>query len=121
MRLLWAVLLSAVSLFADVSGKWTGSFVIDRGGESKDTGCYFDLKQDGNKITGVGGPSAEYNFPIQKGSIEGDKINLELLSENDEVIVVTLVIDGEEHMTGDAHAEHEGETRTAKIDIKRQK
>lgn len=121
MKLLWAIALSAVSLFADVSGKWTGSFVIDRGGESKDTGCYFELKQEGTQLTGVGGPSAEHNFPIQKGSIEGDKIALELLSENDEVIYVDLVLEGEEHMTGGAHAEHDGETHTAKIDIKRQK
>ena len=73
MKIFWAVALSAVSLFADVTGKWSGSFESTRDGETKQETAVLNLTQSGNKITGTAGPDEEKQMTIRAGSIEGDQ------------------------------------------------
>src|SRR5207244_731255 len=105
-KLLCVLALTAISLFADVTGKWSGSFNMTRDGETKDDTAFLDLKQTGDKITGTAGPNAEKQMPIRAGSIEGNTIKFEVEPEGDDpVIYISLVVDGD-HMTGDAKAEN---------------
>jgi len=79
-----------------------------------------NLKQTGNKITGPAGPNEDKQRTIRAGSIDGNKVTLEVEQEGDDpVIYMTLVVDGD-HMTGSAKAEKEEHKMSAKIDIKRQ-
>ena len=122
MKILWAVALTAVSLFADVTGKWSGSFDVTVDGETKADTALLNLKQTGNKITGTAGPNEEKQMRIRAGSIDGDTITLEVEGDEDDhpVVFLTLVVDGD-HMTGTAKADNEEHKFTAKVDLKRQK
>jgi hypothetical protein len=121
MKIIWVLALSAVSLFADVTGKWSGSFEITIDGETKPDTAVLNLKQAGTKITGTAGPNEEKQMTIREGSIDGDKIKLEVEAEDDDhpVIYLTLTVDGD-HMTGTAKAEKEERKMSAKLDLKRQ-
>jgi hypothetical protein len=121
MKQLLAVLIfsTLTALGADVSGKWTGSFVITLDGEQKDDVALLDLKQVDGKITGTAGPNAEKQFPIKAGTIEGNKIRLEV-DAHEAPITMELILDGD-RITGDAKSEHEGKKMTAKLDLKREK
>ncbi|HEY3835279.1 MAG TPA: hypothetical protein VGL72_01850 [Bryobacteraceae bacterium] len=66
-----ALLAFAMSaLAADFTGNWSGEGVAN--GESHP--LYFVLKQDGNNLTGTGGPNASEQHPFQNGKVDGDKI-----------------------------------------------
>jgi hypothetical protein len=76
-RVMWILLLMLVTTSvwaADVSGKWTGSMVLNSG-EADPANAH--LKQNGNLVTGTMGPSDEKQFPLTKGSIEGGQVTIE--------------------------------------------
>ena len=120
-KLALALILSAGAIFAaDVTGKWNGSFIVTIDGESRDDTAYLDLKQAGSKVTGTAGPRAEKQFPIVAGTIDGDKIKISVEEKPGNIIQIELTVDGEK-MTGSGKAEHDGQTMTAKLDLKREK
>jgi len=67
---------ATAALAADVTGNWTGEGVTN--GESHS--LYFVLKQDGNTLTGSGGPNASEQHPFQGGKVDGDKIIFDVLT-----------------------------------------
>jgi len=70
------VLGTAVSLAADVTGKWKGT--MDAGGNPRD--IIFDLKTDGGAVSGtVGG--LEKPAPVQDGKLSGDTLTFWFVSE----------------------------------------
>ena len=74
---LWIVLLMFVATSvwaADVTGKWTGSMVLNTGGSDP---ANAQLKQNGNVVTGTMGPSDEKQFPLTSGRIDGDQVTIE--------------------------------------------
>ena len=92
-RTVCCLLLSVVSLLADVSGKWSGSFdVTGPDGETKADTAFLNLKQEGNKITGTAGPNEEHQFDIKTGKIDGDKIALEVELEDGNVLTFDLAL-----------------------------
>jgi hypothetical protein len=121
MKILWVIALSAVSLFADVTGKWSGSFDVTVNGETKADTAVLNLKQAGTKITGTAGPNEEKQMRIRSGSIDGNTLTLEVGPDDNDhpVIYLTLVVDGD-HMTGNAKAGTEEHKMTAKLDLKRE-
>jgi len=125
MRILFCSLLLAAFAFTavadtNVTGTWSGNFTTPAaGGDTGEHTAYFVLKQDGSAITGTVGPTEDQQFPIEKGKIEGDKITLEVNHEGD-TIKLDLVL-AADHITGDANLSIQGETRKAKIDVKRVK
>ena len=119
-KLICCFVLSAVALLADVTGKWSGSFTHDEGGESKTETAYASLTQKGNEITGTAGPSAEQQFPIKKGSIAGNKLTLEVQADEG-VFNVVLTVTGD-HMMGEVTGQDgQGNKLIAKLDLKREK
>jgi hypothetical protein len=121
MKILWVLALSAASLFADVTGKWSGSFEVTVDGETKPDTAVLNLKQAGNKITGTAGPNEEKQMTIRAGAIDGNTITLEVEPDESDhpVIHLTLVVDGD-HMTGSAKADSDEHKMTAKVDLKRE-
>ncbi len=118
-KLLLCFVLSAVALMADVTGKWSGSFVAEVDGETKDGTAFANFKQDGGTITGTAGPSAEEQYPIKKGTLEGGTLTLDVQSP-DQLIHIVLTVDGD-HMQGKAETEDAaGKKLVAKVDMKRQ-
>jgi hypothetical protein len=111
-------LVSVVTASEDLTGKWSGSFIITSSdGETKDELAYMVLKQNGTELTGTAGPNAETQWPIQKGKVEGNKVTFEVQS-NEPVIKFDLkLVDG--HLKGEAKAEHEGKSMKAAVDVQR--
>jgi hypothetical protein len=113
-------LVLATALFAaadSVTGKWTGSFAITLDGETRDEKAYLDLKQNGTELTGTGGPSADEQWPIKNGKVEGDKLTFDVQSNGPLIKFNLTLADG--HLKGEAKAEHEGRSMKAAVDLQR--
>ena len=84
------------------------------------------------KTSGGAMYSSDYHFPgmvylvpvcssIAKGKIEGGKITLETAEGEGPAIKFELVLEGDDHIKGDATGSHDGQTMKAKLDVTRVK
>ncbi|MEO8075799.1 MAG: hypothetical protein ABI818_05675 [Acidobacteriota bacterium] len=82
---------------ADVKGKWDGTLTSPRedGGTKEDTALLI-LDQKDKTVTGTVGGSAEHQFPISSGTIEGNKLILTAKDENGREFHLELTIDNDE-------------------------
>jgi hypothetical protein len=72
-------LLALVASAADVTGAWNGTFKVTMpNGQTANDSVRLVLKQDGTRVTGTAGPNASQQAPITKGTIEGNRILLEM-------------------------------------------
>jgi hypothetical protein len=119
-RALLLLVLSAVALFADVSGKWSGAAESPNPGGERHT-LFFNLKVDGNKLTGTGGPTEENQTPMQNGSVMGDKLTFQVPAGKG-VLYFDLKTAGDE-ITGEVRMKREDgeEQPTLKVALKRSK
>jgi hypothetical protein len=103
----------------NVTGNWTGTFTaVGPNGETKDSTALLVLKQDGKTITGSAGPNEDERYDIVKGSIEGNKISLDL-QENDHTVHFDLTL-ADDRISGEASATTpDGHQLHAKLDVKR--
>jgi hypothetical protein len=115
------LLLAPVLLAADdLTGKWSGSFVITfPDGKSKDSMAFMELKQNGAELTGTAGEGPDKQWAIQKGKVDGNKITFEVQTDEPLVKFELTLVDG--HLKGEAKAEHEGRSMKAAVDLQRQK
>jgi len=117
MRLLLASLLLTLSISAaNLSGKWTGTF-IDNAETSKHDGMLLILKQDGNTLTGTVGPDATEQLPISNGKIDGNNVIFDLKAEEVMVHFTLQLVDN--HLKGQGSAEVAGEKHSGNIDLTR--
>jgi hypothetical protein len=116
-RILCCFLLSAIAMFADITGKWTGTFdATGPDGQTKPGTALMLLKQSGDAITGTVGPSEDHQMSIKVGKINGDKIAFEVEIDDGAVIKFDLrLTDG--HIKGDAQGMRGDEKMTAKVDV----
>ena len=117
-KVLGVAVLFAMSLMgADVSGKWSGSFMPNGEENSNSHPLYMMLNQDGDKLTGSGGPNESEQHPMQNGKVDGDHLTFEVPAGGG-VFSFDLRIVGDE-ITGDLHYKGEKGDRTAKVSLKR--
>jgi hypothetical protein len=115
-----ALMLVLVASAADVTGTWTGTFVVTTpDGKTQDDSVHMVLKQEGGKITGTAGPAADEQMPIQKGTIEGTKIAIEVAVPNGS-FKFDLTLDAD-HLKGDVTATNGTDVMKAKMDATRAK
>jgi hypothetical protein len=120
-RSVLCLLFSVASLFADVTGKWSGSFdITGPDGQTKADTAFLNLRQEGAKITGTAGPSENKQFDIKTGKIDGEKIALEVVLEDGGVLTFDLALDND-HIKGDVKGQMGDEKMTAKMDVTRVK
>ena len=115
-----AFFLSAMLLTAgDVTGHWSGNFEMKSSdGETRTPPVYLILKQEGNKVTGTGGRDIEDRHEITKGTIEGNKVVLDV-EAGDRDIHLEFTVDGDQ-LNGEAtRARGDGDKQTAKLSAKR--
>jgi len=114
------LLLVTVPLGAvDISGKWTGAFEGQNNeGEKKTEPVLMIFKQEGDKLTGSGGPNEGEQHAFQNGKIEGDKLSFEILLENGGTIFFNLTVTGDE-IKGDMKRTRGDREQTAKLSLKR--
>lgn len=117
MKHILLIAFAAGGLFAaDATGTWKGTLTPASGQGGP---AHLVLKQDGDKLTGTGGPGANEQHAIQNGKAEGGKLTFDLPSPN-VVMKFTLVQEGDQ-IKGDITRERDGQTQTAKLDVKREK
>jgi len=104
----------------DLTGKWSGSFIITSSdGDKKDSTAFMDLKQKGAELTGTAGENPNTQWSIQKGKVEGNKVTFEVQTDGPLIKLELELVDG--HLKGEAKAEHEGRSMKAAVDLQRQK
>lgn len=120
-RLFGAALLFSALLFgADVTGTWSGPMEMKRGGETRQDSAHLVLTQTGKEIKGTVGPTAEKQWAITKGTVDGDDILIEV-DDSGRKMTLQLKMDGEK-MTGDLKGEGgDGEPFTGKMALSRLK
>lgn len=118
-KLLLFVLAAAACLWAaDATGTWTGSLIVaGPDGTEQSRPAHLILKQDGARLTGSAGPDASEQHPISNGKAEDGALTFEV-SRDDSVMRFALKLDGD-RITGVVTREREGQTQTAKLDVKR--
>jgi hypothetical protein len=100
---------------ADATGKWSGSLKPD--GDEESHSAYLVIQQDGQKLTGSGGPNESEQHPMQNGKIAQDRLTFEV-SAGKGTLFFDLKLVGDE-MTGSVQLKGESEARTAKVSLKR--
>src|SRR5262249_44094673 len=103
---------------ADVSGKWSGSFKPDN--EEGTLPLFLILKQDGASLTGSGGPAETEQHPLQNGKVAGDRVVFEVPAGKG-TFYFDLKFTGDEITGGLQMKRDDGESRTAKVTMKRAK
>jgi len=103
---------------ADVTGTWSGNLkVTGPDGQVQDDTIHLVLKQDGTKLTGTAGPSAEQQLPIDKGVVDGSKVTLEV-AVGQGTFKFELALDAD-HLKGDVTLSAGPQTMKAKMDATR--
>jgi hypothetical protein len=121
MRRLFAALLltAALAAAADVSGTWSGKTRVSLDGRVEEDTMYLVLKQNGDRISGTAGPTADQQAPIRIGKIEGNRITFELPIPKG-VFTFDIALEGE-HLTGSVVAIAQGQTIKGTLDATRAK
>ena len=132
-RLAVLLLLLSPSAFAsaeDLSGKWSGTFVVTMGDQpAHDDTAYMIATQKGADLTGTIGPNENEQFPILKGKIatvkeagkDVTKVSFDVQPDNgpDTAHVELTIVDG--HLKGKLTAEANGQKVSAVLDLARVK
>jgi hypothetical protein len=125
-----AVVLLAPAMFAaeDLTGKWSGSFVItmDSNPPREDV-VHMVATHKGTDLTGSVGPNENEQLPISNGKIvttkeggkELTKVTFQAVADGATIHFDLALIDG--HLKGKAKAEHDGHTMSVVIDMTRVK
>src|SRR4051812_47087502 len=71
--------LAGVAHAADLSGHWAGRYEFTRpDGETVHSPLYMILKHEGNKLTGTAGENVDERPQTVTGTVDGNKVDLEL-------------------------------------------
>jgi len=119
MKLLLTSLLLTLSISAaNVSGKWTGTFIDNSEGNKSETAVVI-LTQDGNTLTGTAGPAAEEQMAISNGKVDGNNVTFDVKAGEVTLHFTLELVDA--HLKGSAKAEANGESKSATLDLTRAK
>jgi hypothetical protein len=117
MKLLLTSLLLTLSISAaNLSGKWTGTF-IDASESNKSEGAVVILTQDGNTLTGTAGPTADEQMPISNGKVDGNNVTFDVKTGDVTIHFSLQLVD--KHLKGKAAGEANGESKSATVDLTR--
>jgi hypothetical protein len=65
----------------DLTGTWTGPFIMTMDGQTRDDTAMMVLKHKGAELTGTAGPNAEQQWPIVKGKVDGASLEFDVQSD----------------------------------------
>ncbi len=101
----------------DASGTWSGTFKPDA--EDRTLPLVLILHQDGEMLTGSGGPTEAEQHPLKNGKVAAGRMTFEVPA-GPGVFSFDLKIAGDD-ITGDLSFKNATESRTAKVTLKRLK
>lgn len=127
LALLFALTLFVLPALAaeNFTGTWSGQFSgVTPDGKQVTEPILLNLVHKGAELTGTAGPSAEQQWKILKGKVDGDKVYFEVQAGGDTqggpYVTITMAY-AEGHLKGDFNAQRGAEKMTAKIDLTRVK
>lgn len=105
----------------NVSGQWSGSFDITLpDGTVKNDEALFNLKQDGEALTGTAGPNRNKQMPISDGKINAQQVQFKVEQGSEISLSFDLRLEGD-HLKGQAVGNMpEGKVRV-EVDVVRTK
>ena len=109
------MLLTMNAMAGDLTSKWFGSFKVD--GSDHDVSQLFIFKQDGNKLTGSGGPDQSEQYPIEDGRVDGDRVRFAITTGEWKFTYSLRAIDAK--LAGDLELRSVDNRRTAKVNLGR--
>lgn len=119
LRHLSALIFAVVSLSAaDLDGTFKGTLKPDNTDQANPAHVVF--KTVDGKLTGTGGPDGNQQMPFTNVKLEGDRLTFELANPNGMVMKFDLKVDADK-ISGKVTAERDGNTRTATLNLDRQK
>ena len=101
----------------DLTGTWTGPFIMTMDGQTRDDTAMMVLKHKGAELTGTAGPNAEQQWPILKGKVDGASLEFDVQSDEPLIHFSLKLVEG--HLKGVAKAEHDGHKLSATVDLQR--
>lgn len=122
-RLLLLLSLSVIAcLGADLSGTWSGSFVIQfPNAVTQENTCRLILKEEDGVVTGTTGLDSDRQMDISNGRLKEDQVSFEVIEPRGEVVIRFDLEWKGDRLRGKARAEQRGHGFDAKVDLKRQK
>ena len=105
----------------NVTGKWTGTLTRTApDGRTQSIEFIFNLTQKGKELTGTAGPSAERQWKIEKGVVDGTKVTFQVQQPDGPLrkSALTLVKD---RLQGPMTLEFQGQSAEVKVDMGRAK
>ena len=119
-HILVMILAVASAIGADANGRWSGTMTVRTSEGTDRVGpALLVLEQDGATITGSAGPDDSERHEIKNGKSDNGNLTFEVLN-GESVMKFNLKHEGDE-MKGEITRERDGETQTAKLDLKRSK
>jgi len=109
------LLLTMNAMAEDLKGKWSGAFKVD--GSDHDVSQLFIFKQEGNKLTGSGGPDQSEQYPIENGRVDGDRVSFEITTGEWKFTYSLRATDAK--LAGDLELKSVDNRRTAKVNLTR--
>jgi hypothetical protein len=101
----------------DLTGTWTGPFIMTLDGQQRDDSALVILKQKWTELTGSAGPNADQQWPILKGKVEGTSVEFDVQADEPLIHFSLKLVEG--HLKGEAKGEHDGRKLTATVDLQR--
>lgn len=104
----------------DVTGKWPGTIEFaNPDGGSRSEPALVVLKQEGETVTGTGGPNESEQHPIQNAKLQGDRLTFEIVTGSGRTMRFDLKVAGDK-IEGEVQGEsRDGGKRTARLSVKR--
>jgi outer membrane cobalamin receptor len=109
------LLLTMNAMAGDLTGKWSGSFKVD--GADHDVPQLFIFKQDGNKLTGSGGPDQSEQYPIEDARVDGERLTFAITTGEWKFTYSLRATDSK--LAGDLELKSVNSRRTAKVNLSR--
>ena len=119
--LLLVTMVPAQAQTTNLTGKWTGTMTRTApDGRTQAIDFMFDLTQKGKVLTGTAGPSAERQWALQKGAVNGTKVTFQVQQPDGPLRTFTLQR-VKDRLQGEMLAELNGQSFTTKVDAGRAK
>lgn len=119
-HILVMILAVASAIAADANGRWSGTMSYRTSDGSERVGpALLILKQDGSTISGSAGPDDSERHEIQNGKSDNGNLTFDVPT-GETIMKFNLKHEGDE-IKGEITRQRDGETQTAKLDLKRSK
>jgi hypothetical protein len=113
---------STAAQATDLTGNWNAKFTMTRSdGTTQSITFTFHFTQKGKVLSGTIGPSAERQWKVEKGVVDGAKVNFVVTQPEGPTLRSFTLTHAKGRLTGTMKLEREGQTGEAAVEAERAK